>query len=336
MSKKLDRREFLRKGLAFSGVLIASSQLPSFAADSSTAAENEGDSSLKTFKGRGRTERMSIAYTTVELGLKEPFSVLHISDTHLCSAGDKDSELLRNFAKKRTKTFGGLMEDALVDSLEWAKKHTDYVVHTGDLIDWQSEENFDLVKKYMGEKVISAMGNHEFSLGWGTGFPKVVAGEEHKKSVSAKLEEAYGYDLSFHSQIVNGVNFIAMDDVYGYVTQEQVDRFKEEAAKKLPIVLCLHVPIMTPNIWRAVGRYWNKNGSLPTTADVPAISGDFKKQTEDPVTSEFIKYLKKEKLLKVILSGHEHFSMEDRFSKTCMQYLTSGNYLFSAREILFV
>ena len=38
----------------------------------------------------------------------------------------------------------------------------DYVIHTGDLVDFQSRANFDLVKKYWGETVLGSMGNHEF------------------------------------------------------------------------------------------------------------------------------------------------------------------------------
>ena len=37
-----------------------------------------------------------------------------------------------------------------------------------------------------------------------------------------------------------------------------------------------------------------------------------------------------------ILSGHEHMTMEERFSPTAMQYLVGGNFLFAARELLFV
>ena len=37
-----------------------------------------------------------------------------------------------------------------------------------------------------------------------------------------------------------------------------------------------------------------------------------------------------------ILSGHEHITMEERFSPTAVQYLVGGNFLFAARELLFV
>ena len=50
------------------------------------------------------------------------------------------------FNRLRTLTFGGRQEEALRDSIAWAKEPCDCLVHTGDLIDWQSEANFALVK----------------------------------------------------------------------------------------------------------------------------------------------------------------------------------------------
>ena len=45
-------------------------------------------------------------------------------------------------ATAKLPSFGGRQEEALRDSLAWAKSNVDYVIHTGDLIDWQSRANF--------------------------------------------------------------------------------------------------------------------------------------------------------------------------------------------------
>jgi hypothetical protein len=38
----------------------------------------------------------------------------------------------------------------LRDSLAWAKGNVDRELHTGDLIDWKGQANFDLVKYVVG------------------------------------------------------------------------------------------------------------------------------------------------------------------------------------------
>ena len=131
---------------------MASSALPVLADDPSL------------FPGRGRFERLSLNYHEIKAGASKPFSVLHISDTHLTAAYPDEGEWERKIAERRIRTFGGRQEEALRDSIAWAKIHTDYIVHTGDLIDFQSRANFDLVKKYYGEggaAMLGCLGNHE-------------------------------------------------------------------------------------------------------------------------------------------------------------------------------
>ena len=66
----MDRRGFIG-GL---GGLVATAALPSFADDPSV------------FPKRGKFERLSIAYARIDAGATAPFSVMHISDTHLTAA----------------------------------------------------------------------------------------------------------------------------------------------------------------------------------------------------------------------------------------------------------
>ena len=312
------------KVLAGGGALIATSKLPLLAEDKP-----------EVFPERGGYERLALCYSTVEIGLEKPFSVLHISDTHLTAAYPGENEKKQTLNQRRTQTFGGRQEEALRDSLAWAKQHVDYVLHTGDLIDWQSEANFDLVRKYFGEGMTGSLGNHEFTSDMWLSEPKEEQTEKYKDYSREKLQSVYPFDISLNSQVVNGVNFVTLDDVYGYVTKQQVKRFHDEVKKGMPIVLCMHVPFYTDNIWRAAHRFWNEKGPL-SSGVLPKVTGDFKRQLEDPVTSEFMEYLKKEPLLKCILAGHEHISVEDRFSPTCREYVTGSNFLFHGREVIFI
>ena len=345
MKKTLGRRDFM-KVLAGTGALIATSQLPVLAEERplQTGAVTGGKKTQgrelmqdrpELFPERGRFERLAICYATVEIGLEKPFSILHISDTHLTAAYSDENQNKLTLNERRTKTFGGRQEEALRDSLSWAKQHVDYVVHTGDLIDWQSEANFDLVKKYFGEGMTGSLGNHEFTPDMWLSDPKEEHNEEFKNLSREKLQEVYPFDISLQSQVVNGVNFVTLDNVYGYVTKKQVRQFKKEVSKGLPIVLCMHVPFYTDNIWRADHRYWNEAGKMES-GDLPEVTGDFKRKMEDPVTSGFVEYLKKEPLLKCILSGHLHISIEDQFSPTCREYVTGSNFLFHGREVIFI
>ena len=320
----MNRRDFIKSAFA-GGALIATADLPSLAKD---------DPSL--FPERGKYERLSLSYATVRVGAERPFAVLHISDTHLCEAYDDEGEVTLKLREVRRRTFGGRQEEALADSIAWARKNVDYILHTGDLIDFQSRANFDLVKKHFGDAMFGALGNHEFARHMWLAEEKEPKTEEWKDRTRAKLDEVFPFDVVLHSQVVNGVNFVTLDDVYGTVTERQVERFRAEVAKGLPIVLCMHVPFFTDDIWRATTQFWARSGSRFGDAAVPPRKGDYQRQSEDLVTRDFIAYLKKEPLLKAILAGHEHVTIQDRFSETAEEYVVGGNFLFAAREVLFL
>ena len=318
------RRGFLKTALA-GGALIATANLPC-----------RGEDDPCVFPKRGKFERLALAYHRVEAGATRPFSILHISDTHLTAADVSEDVKKQRLRRLRTQTFGGRQEEALVDSLDWAKANVDYVLHTGDLIDWQSEANFALVKKHFGGAMFGSLGNHEYSPDMWLSEPKEVPTEAFKDLTRASLAKVYPFDLALQSTVVNGVNFVTMDDVYGTFTAAQVERFAAEAKKGLPIALCLHVPLFTPFIWQANMRFWTGNGKKFTSAAIPDFRGDALRQQEDPVTRDFIAYLKAEPLLKAILAGHLHINVQDAFSPTAREFVVGGNFLFQGEEILFV
>lgn len=321
MEETINKRDFLKR-LTGVGVVLATSSLPTLAEDKPSI-----------FPERGHYERLSMSYATIQIGLKHPFSVLHFSDTHLTAAYPSENENKQKLHKIRTQTFGGRQEEALRDTLAWAKDHVDYLVHTGDLIDWQSEANFDLVKKYFGDQLFGTLGNHEYSRDmW---LSKDTYDERNKDLTRKKLAEIFPFDISIHSQEIHGVNFVGFDDVYGIVTEQQAARIKAEFKKGLPVVLCMHVPFYTENIHRANQKFWTTKKTYEFGSPVEP-SGEYKKQLNDPVTSDLIQFLKKQSLLKGILSGHLHITVEEKFSETATQYVVGGNYGFNAREVLFV
>ena len=102
--------------------------------------------------------------TKLSLGAEKPFALLHISDTHLCLADDRDNERKNKLAESRKTVFGD-GEDALRWSVELSKELGTLLVHTGDLLDFVSEANIDAAKKFTDENdCFFVAGNHEFSL----------------------------------------------------------------------------------------------------------------------------------------------------------------------------
>ena len=273
---------------------------------------------------------LAVSYAHIEVGAEKPFSVLHISDTHLTEAFDDEEESIRDFAEQRAFTFCGRQWEALTASVDFAGRFADLIVHTGDLIDFASEGNMAAVRKFYeiaGNGVVFAPGNHEWQ--W-----HGADRDLYSERAMAMCRAAYPCDLSISSKVVNGVNFVAMDDsvadVQGRpgISEEQAEAFAREVEKGLPIVLCLHVPFFTPDVWKTFCQYW-RNRDCRFTDAFPAEP----KKLND-ITEDFVAYLKTEPLLKAILSGHEHYSLDERFSPTATQFLVAGNYAGAVRHLL--
>ena len=295
------RRDFL-KGAFAAGGIVATSRLPLHA--------------------RGNFEQLSLAYAHISAGAEKPFSVLHISDTHLTFANPDEPESVQHYRRLRTELFGERQYEALKDSIRWAKINADYLIHTGDLMDFVSDGNLIAVQEAFGPgagNIFGSIGNHEY---WAPVEPRLSNAE-----CFSRCSKAYPYNLHFGSQVINGVNFVSIDDALDDVSQDQVEAFSREVKKGLPIILLMHVPFPTPRIVEATRKYWKWNSKFRNETPKPIVFG---KRGQ-----EFIKYLKSEPLLKGILSGHEHITVEERFSPTAVQYLVAGNFAFAGREVLF-
>ena len=279
---------------------------------------------------KGSARAGSIAFAHIHAGAEKPFAVFHISDTHLTFVNSNEDQELIEFGKRRSKTFGERQMEALNWSIGYAKTSSDMIVHTGDLIDFMSEGNLEALKDVFERTdgmFFGAAGNHEWQ--WRGKNSNLVSAESREK-----CEKAFPFNVDYASRIMNGVNFVSIDDtlidVKGQrgITADHMTKFENEVKKGLPIILSMHVPFRTPSMSMANRQFWNNRGKIFTQANMKVVP--FGKDTED-----FIAYLKNVKLLKGILAGHNHFTFEERFSPTAMQYLVAGNYAFTARHVLF-
>ena len=281
-------------------------------------------------QARGATgDKLKPKEIAIQAGAKKPFSVLHVSDTHLTAVYPHEDKWKQEMSRADTPIFGAKQEEALAEAVAYAGRHCDFLLHTGDLIDFVSEANLDIAKRLLPGGCIGALGNHEYShYGWlvkkaGTAGP----GREETREM---LSKAFPFRLPIAAKELNGVTFVAIDDADGAVSEDQAKAFRRIAARGKPIVLCMHVPFYTPGICRA-GKRWCKNGTDEANPELKLP--DFQRQRSDSATCEFIEYLKGEPLLKGILSGHLHMFAEDRFSPTAMQYVAAGNFSFKAHKV---
>ena len=288
-----------------------------------------------------------LRFETIEIpvGASKPFGAIQVSDTHIVRVDNRDDERKMKLAAGRR--FAPWGEHYLDEAIRAAKDRGDMLLHTGDLIDFVSAANLDCAAVHFaaGDWFVSS-GNHEFSRYVG----EAKEDDAYKRASYARVQDAYPNDLTFSSRVVNGVNFVAIDDVYYNVTEAQHALFAKEIEKGLPIVLLCHVPFYGPKLYEYVMRETNNKCAYVTGAPLSCTSTyeagktypagqewrhrSVQQKTDKP-TADFIAWLKEQKLLKAILCGHLHRFVKERFSPTAMQYVCSATFKGEATAIRF-
>ena len=274
---------------------------------------------------------MNIIETKLHVGTRKPFTVIHMSDTHLTLADLRDGERKVTLAEKRVKHFPHAEEMlTLADSL--SHKYNAPILHTGDLIDFVSLANLERAKEFVDtHDLFMAAGNHEFSQYVGEAWEDAA----YRNQSLDKVQACFQNDIRMSSRVIGGVNFVALDDGYYLFEEEQLDFLKAEVAKGLPIVLMMHNPLYEEEYFDNVTFHRERLGLKPAekppcaylTGVPEALMGHYddhrrRQQTPDEITERAVAYIKSEPLIKALLAGHVHYSLVTKLREGAPQIIT--------------
>ena len=274
---------------------------------------------------------MNLVRTTIPVGATPPFTALHASDTHLTYADMRDGQRKVDLVAWRLPGFPHA-EATLAELGELSKEMNIPILHTGDLIDYVSLANLEAVKTFTDSyDVFMATGNHEFSLYVGEAKEDAAYRNQSLPAVQACFKN----NIRMDSRVMNGVNFVALDNGYYLFEPEQFEFLKGEVAKGLPIVLMMHTPLYEPALYEIM------MGRCPCAylAGVPEEmmrcypEDRYVQQLADEVTLEMMEYIAKEPLVKAILTGHLHFNYEGVYAGRIPQIVVGCT---DARVVEFV
>ncbi len=259
----------------------------------------------------------------LNVGAEKPFTLLHVSDTHLCLADDRDCQRKLDLAANRAPRFPEA-EEAFAEIKKVAKEKNLTIAHTGDLLDFVSLANIDAAKAFTDEfDVFMAAGNHEFSQYVGEAWEDA----DYRNQSLEKVQAAFKNDIRFSSRKINGVNLIAIDNGYYLFEQEQLDALKAEIALGLPIILFMHTPLYAKDL-RAFHLEHNPNSSIVYLMAVPEEYlkdyGDhrYRQQKADAITQEAYDLIVNCPQIKAVIAGHLHFDFEGKIHDDLPQIVT--------------
>ncbi len=135
----------------------------------------------------------------------------------------------------------------LIDSFIKAQKfNPDFVVYTGDYVNYENEEQFPQLREVMKyavkgkEATLGILGNHDYGENWR---------EQHVADTITEILHENGVTiLSNEEKEVGGLNFIGLDDYWGMnFNPEEV--LKEHDKSKANIVLCHNPDVCDLDVW---------------------------------------------------------------------------------------
>lgn len=242
---------------------------------------------------------LNVVRHVVDVGLKRPYKVLHVSDSHLARIDSRDGDVLYAYARKRSRNGREMGEYYLDEAVAYARQRGLKIVHTGDLADFASVANLEYAeRRFATDDFLPCVGNHEY---WAAGAGRAQETEDYKARTLPLVKKAFAA-IPCRTVALGGLNFLVFDNAFDDVTEPVVAAFEGAVRQGLPIVLVCHVPFALTGV----------DNSLACGAPSSRSS---------VLTRTFVERVRREPLVKAILCGHTHVAQVEQFSQSARQFV---------------
>ncbi len=263
-----------------------------------------------------------IIRTVINVGLKKPVKLLHITDVHITKYIESDPDFQKELLKSRVETFREegeypplTPEEYLEEAFLLAEKEGALPVLTGDIIDIHTKGNVEYFSNFIKDKeLLFTPGGHEYQR---VCVRTMEEGEEYVSQVKAQLQEQLPqFDLDFSSCVIGGVNIIMANNALDYYNEYTVECFEKELEKGLPIIVFSHDPIKDKLL--NLTKSYHKNIKLT--------------EKDYEISNRMLNALKLDPRVVTTFAGHWHSSEEfELFGKK--HYITAGLFKGICRMI---
>ena len=248
-------------------------------------------------------------------GLKKNYRFLQISDAHICHADPCEGTEAMEKAEKHTAAWTQkeiAPRDAFEAALAYAESiKADGLFMTGDCMDYYSLGTVKCMENYLRpvkQDILYAPGNHELFAWKEAGYP-------------AAYLPMMGGNPAFWVKDYGQFLVIGVDDSALTVSDEQLRLLKEQFARKIPVLLLMHVPLCTEAISPSVMERWGTTFMIGTPED-SANAHAFCRLIRDP-----------ESPVLAVFAGHIHFAHTGEFAPGRLQYAAAPCLEKFLREI---
>jgi predicted MPP superfamily phosphohydrolase len=185
--------------------------------------------------------------------LADTLKIMQITDSHISIADESESEFMKyaermhkaymyprkHFSRDTSETTFEYLDDLL---LRAKKEKIELLLLTGDIVNFPSVVSV----KYVYDRLMKTgipwlyiSGNHDWHYEGMEGSLDSLRKTWTERSL---LPFYKGLNPLFYSEIIDGINFVGIDNSTNQVNDQQVEFLKNQLIKKEPVVLISHIP----------------------------------------------------------------------------------------------
>ena len=284
-------------------------------------------------------------------GLKKTTTVMHIADSHI-SVIDENEKEFHGYSARMDKAYNPVPHyktgkqttpiDSFLELMDLAQnQNVDMMVLTGDIVNNPSKSSVRFVSgsvQKIGVPSIYVAGNHDWHYEGMQGSREKLRQTWIQNSLLPLYD---GKNPLYSSQVINGINFVTIDNSTYQVNEEQLNFYKKQMARSIPVVLLMHIPLYLPkdaerdHVATFGDPHWGWDIDHSFELERRERWG---KSGNSPSTIEFLDVVKKSTNLAAVLVGHTHRAKADKISETAVQYVTrksadGGHRLFTFKAL---
>lgn len=313
----------MKKNFILGGLLVPLCLL------SGCGKETEGNSTAKEEPAESLMWEMNVAEEVIEIpGLTKEYTFLYVTDTHIVVPDELDSDKVEEYADVRFDEFQNEEDVSSAEQFEeWMvyanENQVDALLLGGDIIDYPSVANIEHLEENLEELTVPylyALGNHDWTFPWEY---MTQYGEE---TYLPMLEPYMQSDSSIHELEFDEIIIVAVDNSANQIAPEAMEEYKLILQKEKPVIVMLHVPLLTQSVLTKAKEVWSSGVVLG--------GGNYGGIYPDETSTEFIDLTTEEDSPVVaVLAGHVHFYDKDMVNERIVQIVGDAGYKGEAVRI---
>lgn len=254
-------------------------------------------------------------------GFDEEYIFLYLTDTHMIVPHVEDSEEVTEHFTSRFEEFRN--EEGIPSAeqfhvwMDYAnERDADAFLLGGDAIDYPSESNLLHLEKNLSElrmPYLYAVGNHDWTYPWD------YMTEQGKMNYLPLLAPYMQENTAVHTLEFEDLIIVAVDNSTNQIAPEAMEQYKQILQKGKPVIVMLHVPLLTQSVLTVAKEVW--------PSPVVLGGGNYGGIYPDETSTEFINLTTAEDSPVVaVLAGHVHFFDKDMINEKIVQIVGDAGF----------